>query len=136
MSAETPGTVVYLDSSALVKLVIREADSAALRRYLRDRPERVSSALARVEVVRAVTPHGRSALDRARSVLARTRMLRLDDPLLDAAASLEPMSLRSIDAIHLAAARTFGEALEAVVTYDARMERAATSVGLAVAAPM
>jgi hypothetical protein len=126
---------VYLDSSALVKLVVREPESAALRRYLHRRPRRVSCALARVEVVRAVRPQGAAALTRARRLLERVSLLRLDDPLLDAAAQLDGPSLRSLEAIHLAAAQAFGPELESVVTYDVRMTGAASGLGLRVACP-
>jgi uncharacterized protein len=68
-------------------------------------------------------------------MLERLNMLRLDDPLLDAAAELDDSSLRSLDAIHLAAAQTLGAALEGVVTYDARMHAAAISLGLSAASP-
>jgi predicted nucleic acid-binding protein len=132
MSAEP---AVYLDSSALVKLVVREPESSALQRYLRRRPRRVSCVLARVEVVRAVRPQGTAALTRARRVLERLNLLRLDDPLLDAAAQLDSASLRSLDAIHLAAAQVLGAELESVVTYDVRMTGAATGLGLRVASP-
>jgi uncharacterized protein len=132
MSAEP---TVYLDSSALVKLVVREPESSALRRYLRRRPRRVSCALARVEVVRAVRPQGEPALTRARRVLERLNLLRLDDPLLDVAAHLDGPGLRSLDAIHLAAAQVLGAELESVVTYDLQMIGAASVLGLRVASP-
>jgi predicted nucleic acid-binding protein len=127
--------VVYLDSSALVKLVVAEPESAGLRRNLRGRPVRVSCALARVEVPRAVRAHGRAALQRAQQVLARIRLIRVDDTLLDAAASLDPGVLRSLDAIHLAAAQALGDSLRELVTYDARMAEAAALVGLPAASP-
>jgi uncharacterized protein len=128
--------VVYLDSSALVKLVVREAETAALRRHLGPRPVRVSCALARVEVVRAVRRHGRAAVTRARQVLARTRLLPLDDALLDKAAALDARVLRNLDAVHLAAAVELGDALDTLVTYDVRMAGAAAAVGLTVAQPV
>lgn len=127
--------VIYLDSSAIVKLVVREAESAALRRFLRRRPTRVSSALARVEVVRAVRLQGPEAQARAHAVLARIRLLRIDDDVLSLAAILEPALLRSLDAIHLASARVFGAELGGVVTYDARMRDAAELLGLPVFEP-
>lgn len=127
--------MVYLDSSALVKLVVTEAESTALRRYLRDRVERVSSALAKVEVIRAVRPHGASAVTRARQVLRRVDIIQLDDELLEDAATLDMSVLRSLDAIHLAAARALGDELQAVVTYDERMAAAAARLGLHVDAP-
>ena len=126
---------VYLDSSALVKLIIAEAESTALRRYLRRRPERVSSALARVEVIRAVRLHGGAAVTRARQVLRRLDLLYLDDELLEDAATLDAGILRSLDAIHLAAARTLGDELTAIVTYDERMRAAAERLGVPVDAP-
>jgi predicted nucleic acid-binding protein len=127
--------IVYLDSSALVKLVIRESESKALTDHLRSLPTRVSCALARVEVLRAVRPHGPPSVTRAQRLLERVGLLRLDDDLLDAAGAIEGSTLRSLDAIHLAAAATLGDALVEVITYDIRMSRAATQLGLAVAAP-
>jgi predicted nucleic acid-binding protein len=126
---------VYLDSSALVKLVVRESESDALGRYLRERPRRISCALARVEVVRAVRAHGPPALTRAQRLLERVGLLRLDDALVDAAADLQDATLRSLDAIHLAAARTLGDELAELVTYDQRMTHAAQQLGLRSAAP-
>ena len=127
--------MVYLDSSALVKLVIAEPESSALRRYLGDEPERAACALARVEVLRAVRGHGSAALTRARRLLQRLNLVPIDDELLDAAAALDPRVLRSLDALHLAAAQLFGDELTAVVTYDRRMAAAAGLVDLTVAAP-
>lgn len=127
--------MVYLDSSALVKLVIAEPESPGLRRYLGGEPERASCALGRVEVLRAVRGHGPAALTRARRLLARLYLVQIDDALLEAAANLDPRVLRSLDAIHLAAAQVFGDELRALVTYDRRMAEAARLVDLAVVAP-
>ena len=126
--------MVYLDSSALVKLVVAESESTALRRFLRSEPLRASCALARVEVVRAVRPHGATAIARARQLLRRLDVIQLDDELLDNAAVMDGV-IRSLDAIHLAAARTLGDELTAVVTYDQRMTAAANLLGLVVEAP-
>lgn len=127
--------MVYLDSSALVKLVIAEEGSAALRRYLRQQPDRASCALARVEILRALRPHGPAALTRARRLLQRVHLVQLDDELLEAAAALDAGVPRSLDAIHLAAAQVLGDELTAVVTYDRRMAAAAALLGLTVDAP-
>jgi uncharacterized protein len=132
MSAEA---TAYLDSSALVKLAVREPESAALVDHLRGRAAPVSCALARVEVPRAVRRHGREASKRAAQVLERVALLRLDDALLDAAAHLGGDGLRSLDAIHLAAALAFGQEAVEVVTYDRRMAGAAEGLGLSVVAP-
>lgn len=129
---------LYLDASALVKLVQAEAESAALRRYLRRyrADERVTSALSRVEVVRAVLAGGPAAVAKARRQLSRLYLVPLDRALLDDAATLgDGHVLRSLDAVHLAAAKRLGPDLRSVVTYDRRMTEAANAVGLPVAAP-
>jgi hypothetical protein len=126
---------VYLDSSALVKLVVAEPESEALRRFLRSRRVRVSSSLAKVEVRRALRFQGKPAEDRVKQILARVRLLTIDTPLLDAAAELDPCVLRSLDAIHLASAIALGEDLDCVVTYDRRMRDAAIVLEVAVRAP-
>lgn len=131
----TGDAVVYLDSSAIVKLVVLEPESRALRAYLRRERERVSCGLARTEVLRSVRPLGPAALETARRLLRNVNLIRLDDSLLDAAGMLEPLALRSLDAIHLAAAQLVAPALRAVVTYDRRMAEAAASLGFPVAAP-
>lgn len=129
---------LYLDSSALVKLVRLEAESDGLRRFLRRLRSdgRVTSALARVEVVRAVAGGGPVAVAHARRQLARVDQVNLDRLLLDDAATLSPGSLlRSLDAIHLASARSVGADLRAVITYDERMKEGATALGMVVEAP-
>ncbi len=119
------GEGAYLDSSALVKLVVHESESDALIQYLSAYPVQISCALARIEVVRAVRPHGVDAIHRARQVLRGLWLLHLDDSLLDVAAGIEPGVLRSLDAIHLAAALTITPILGDFVTYDVRMQVAA-----------
>ena len=127
---------MYLDASALVKLVVPESQSAALAAYVERRSPLSSCALARVEVVRAVSPHGEEEPVRtARELLDEIDLIQLDDELLDLAAELQG-PLRSLDAIHLAAALELGDALEAVVTYDGQMTRAAEVLGLTVVAPV
>jgi hypothetical protein len=129
---------LYLDSSALVKLVQQESESGALRGFILDhKPDTlVTSALARVEVVRAVWGGGHRAVDQARRQLARLDQIVLGGALLDRAAGLAPqVQLRSLDAIHLAAAQTVGDDLRAIVTYDRRMADAAGALGLVVQTP-
>lgn len=119
----------YLDSSAIVKLAVREPESTALRRYLRRKRPLVSSALARTEVLRALLPAGDEAVARGRSVLQRLDLVRVNDRVLNAAAVLHPRELRSLDAIHLASAQQLGHEVTALVTYDDRMVRAAKQLG-------
>ncbi len=132
MSAER---ATYLDSSALVKLAVSEPESAALRRYLRRRRPLVSSALARTEVARALAPLGTVAVQRGQQVLGRVDLLRVNDRILQAAGSLEPPELRSLDAIHLSTALQFEDELAGVVTYDKRMAVAAEDLGCNVVQP-
>jgi uncharacterized protein len=127
--------MTYLDSSAIVKLVVREPESAALRDFLRSHRDRISCSLARTEVPRAIRHLGSAALRRARLVLDRIHLIRLDDSLLDAAAMLDVRVLRSLDAIYLAAAERVAADLEVVVTYDQRMAEAAEALGFVVQAP-
>ncbi len=128
------GSVAYLDSSAFVKLVVAEPESPALRRWLRDWPDRASAALLRVESIRAVAPTGPQAIRTARWQMARLHLIELNRSLLDRASTL-PGSLRSLDAIHLAAAQSMGSDLGAVVTYDQRLAEAADRMGMAVESP-
>ena len=132
MSAER---ATYLDSSAIVKLVMVEPESAALRRYLRRRRPLVSSALARAEVARALLPLGEQAVRRGKEVLGRLQLIRISDRLLVASGQLPPPELRTLDAIHLATALELGPDLARVVTFDERLGAAAVSVGCSVAAP-
>jgi predicted nucleic acid-binding protein len=125
----------YLDSSAVVKLVIAEPESVVLRRYVRRRRPLLSSALARTEVLRALLSAGPAAVARGREVLRALDMVRVNDRVLEAAGTLLPAEVRSLDAIHLATAQLLGEELGRVVTYDERMEQAARRLGLQTAAP-
>lgn len=127
--------VAYLDSSAIVKLVIAEPESAALRTHLRRRRHLVSSALARVEVLRAVLPHGSRTRRAAAAVLLSIDLVAISDPVLDAAGALPAAGLRSLDAIHLASAQRLASSLSEIVTYDRRMTAAAAALELPVVSP-
>jgi hypothetical protein len=84
------GALLYLDSSALVKLLVPEPESRALRDVLRSWPERVSSVVSEIEVERVARRIGGGAIRRARSVLARVALVELDEEVRRSAASLEP----------------------------------------------
>lgn len=127
--------VWYIDSSALVKLVAREDESAALRRFLRRGSPLVASALARTEVNRAVLGLGEQFHRRANDVLSRIDLVRVSSDVLDAAGVLQPAMLRSLDAIHLATAALFDATLSGLITYDSRMVGAAQSYGWTVSSP-
>jgi uncharacterized protein len=126
---------VYLDSSALVKLVVPEPESQALRTELRRWDRFVSSSVVRVEAVRACARVDERARSVAEAAVRALDLLAVDDELLEAAARVEPASLRSLDAIHVASATLVADALGAVLVYDERLSAAMEAVGLPVAAP-
>ncbi|OHV04848.1 type II toxin-antitoxin system VapC family toxin [Mycobacterium talmoniae] len=128
--------LIYLDSSAIVKLVVREPESDALRDYLRGRRPRVSSALVRTEVMRALLDKGDSARKAGRRALADLDLVRVENRVLDLAGRLRPLQVRSLDAIHLATAQRLGSDLGKLCTYDERMREAAEDLGMAVIAPV
>lgn len=128
-------TATYLDSSAIVKLAVREPESQALRAYLRRRQAYISSALARAEVARALRPLGPAAMTSGEAVLARVELVRVSDAVLRSAGALPPEHLRTLDAIHLATALMLGTDLGRLVTYDLRMRVAARQLGIGVSAP-
>lgn len=125
----------YLDSSAIVKLAIGEPQSAALRRYVRRRGPLLSSALSRTEVLRALVEEGEAGIARGRVVLGRINLIRVNNRVLNAAGTLLPADLRSLDAIHLATALQLGDDIGQVVTYDDRMTAAAGELGMRTATP-
>lgn len=127
--------IAYMDSSAITKLAIAESESAALAMFLGRTSVRATSALSTVEVIRAVRPHGLAAVGRARAVLGQMQIVGITEDILSAAANLEPVLLRSLDAIHVASALALGAHLRVVVTYDVRMQEAARAAGLNVVAP-
>lgn len=125
----------YLDSSAIVKLAVREPESDALRKHLRRRRPLVSSGLARTEVLRALLPGGETALSAGRRVLSGIDLVRVNDGILNLGGVLLPEQLLSLDAIHLATAGRLGSDLGEIVTYDERMASAARFMGYKVSAP-
>ncbi len=132
MSAER---ATYVDSSAILKLVVDEAESSALRRYLARRKPLVVSALATTEVARALLALSPAVQRRGEAALGRLELIRLNDRILRQAGRLRPAEVRSLDAIHLATAQELGRDLARLVTYDARMSEAAVTLGLSIARP-
>jgi len=129
-------SALYLDSSAFVKLAVGEPETAALRAFLAShRGRRVSSALLRTEALRAVRHLDPEALATVREGLRRVDLVGIDDRILDAAGTLEPSVLRTLDAIHISTALAVGDDLEAIVTYDDRMVEAAGRLGLSIVVP-
>ena len=130
----TSSPLAYLDSSALVKLIAIEAETAALRQELSRWPDRASSLLATVEVTRTARRLGGRAPTVAVRVLAGLRLLAID-PIVPAAAQIGGTTLRSLDAIHLATAISISHQIGALITYDQRMISEGRSLGLPVLSP-
>jgi predicted nucleic acid-binding protein len=129
--------ILYCDSSALVKLVVDEPESAELEAWLGSHPELVliSSVLARTEVVRAVARTDPDAVPLAVDLLAAVSVVELDVSLADKAAQLDLAELRSLEALHIAAALRLGSALGFMISYDEQLLDAARRHDVAVAHP-
>lgn len=126
---------VYLDPSAFLKLILDEPESTVLMRWLEGWPERTSSRLLWLEAVRAIRRYRPDGFENLRRLLSAIELVSVDDDILETAALLQPLTLRSLDAIHLATAMTLGDTLGMLVTYDRRMIDAAQTLGLPVASP-
>jgi predicted nucleic acid-binding protein len=129
--------VIYLDTSAFVPLVRREATTAAMSSFLADRPgvPLASSALLVAETRRAVQREDSSLLPRADLLLTRVNRIDITTAIVETASRLPEPSLRSLDAIHLATALLIGDGVEAFVCYDKRLAAAAEALGLRTAMP-
>jgi uncharacterized protein len=126
----------YLDTSAAVKLVVTEVSSKALRTWLRDaKVPIVSSDLMRTELLRATRRGAPDQMQQARTVLDSLVLLTVSTALFERAGDLEPDLLRTLDALHLAAALDLGDDLDGIITYDDRLASAAAALGIPVIAP-
>jgi predicted nucleic acid-binding protein len=133
--------VVYVDTSALVKLVVREPESEALDRKLTAWGGLATSMITSIELQRAV---GRARAEERESVaddeavavlLGTVAEIPLTARVRSTAKTLAPIELRTLDAIHLASALALHDDLAGVLTYDQRMATVATARGLRVIAP-
>jgi uncharacterized protein len=128
--------VIYLDSSAIVKLARQDAETDALRAWLAVNSQPlVASALARTKATRALMRSQPSAVSVLRAVLALLHQKPVTDTVLDAAADLPGPTLRSLDAIHLATAEDLRQVLTWFVAYDKRLLVAARVRGTPVISP-
>lgn len=125
-----------MDTSAAAKLVVAERESAALRRWLEPRDDRLfSSDLLRTELLRTTRRGTPGQMVQARAVIESLTMLRLTTQICERAALLESALLQSLDALHLAAALELGDELEGLVTYDRRLSDGAKTLGIDVVTP-
>jgi len=126
----------YVDTSAAAKLVFEEEHSSAMREWIGVHGSNaVSSDLLRTELLRVARrgSHDRPGL--ARAVLDRMVLMSMPAATFERAADIDPEALRSLDALHLAAALELGDALDGLVTYDQRMGAAALARGVHVVMP-
>lgn len=126
---------VYVDTSALGRVLLGEPDSAAVLAALTDFDQHIASRLLRVELRRLALRH--DLLDHADQLLSAVALLPMDEPVLQAAETLPPATVATLDAIHLATALRLGAAgaVDAVMTYDACLDEGARYHGLGVLRP-
>jgi predicted nucleic acid-binding protein len=129
------GSYIYVDTSAFMKLITPEVETAALQHYLQFRPLRVSCGLLRTEALRAAMRLSQEHVAMVRRQMRTVALVDLTRDLMEQAGTLLPAGLRSLDAIHLAAALSLGDELGDLITYDARMVAAAEAQGLSAVSP-
>lgn len=132
--------MIYLDTSALTKLLIAEPETPELQTWFTAQSDQgdyaVTSALGRVELMRVVVRYGEPGqAERAQYLLDGLDILPLAEPVIALAETIGPATLRSLDAVHLAAAAQIRRELTAFVTYDHRLLDGCREVGLATASP-
>lgn len=129
----------YLDTSAFLKLLVEEEHSSDMVDWAQQEVTRSgslwSSDLLRTEAVRAARRISPEVAAACRPLLDAMTLIALPSPIFAAAGELDPAVLRSLDAVHLAAALRLGDDLDGVVTYDERMAAATRALGLPVLAP-
>lgn len=129
--------MIYLDSSALLKLLREEPESGALDTWLSERSELplVSSELAKTEVVRACRRFRDPPIVAARTLLGALDLVPLTGIVVELADEIGKPEMRSLDAIHLASALVIGSDLSVFVAYDDPLLSAATAEGVEVTSP-
>lgn len=130
-------SLYYLDTSAALKLLVEESHSLAFAAFYDEHGNDnwVSSALLRIELVRAVTRIRPALLPEAHELLRAFGYVNIDDGIVRAAADEPDRGVRTPDAIHLATARVFGAELSAIATYDNRLSQACRDAGMSVVSP-
>ncbi len=126
--------MLYVDTSAAVKLLLAEPESAALREYLRSADALLVTSRVGVIELRRVGRRSGAGADRADAVAATLAVVEVDERIERIAVALDA-GLRTLDAIHLATAMAAGESLDGFVCYDERLAGAARGAGLNVVAP-
>jgi len=127
-------TAAYLDASAIVKLAVDEEGAQAMRAAIAGWSRLLTSRVGVIEARRAIARRAR-VTPAIEAVLDRVELLELDVVVARHAAAVEPATIRTLDAIHLASAELIRPELDAFVTYDDRLAEAARARGFGVIAP-
>ncbi len=127
--------MIYIDTSALLRLVFPDDTTPALEGFLRTGPGLVSSTLLTIEARRSTLRRAPQRLPRVDVLLGEVETVGVTQSVVESAGRLPDPVLRSLDAIHLATALLIREDLDALLTYDDRLAVAARSHGIEVAAP-
>jgi predicted nucleic acid-binding protein len=145
MATEPPApspAILYVDTSALLKLLVREAESAAIECELLTWSELATSVITEVELPRAVARAREERSDAVidgsvvlRGVLASAAIIPLSEGTVAGARKVKPVHVGALDAIHIASALVLGKRLAGVATYDKRMQDALKPLGVRVIAP-
>jgi uncharacterized protein len=126
---------VYVDTSAIARMLLDEPDKAVIEQHLEAFEQRVASRLMRVELRRVGAREG--VLDRADLLLKDISLVSVSEEILTAAETLTPSTVTTLDAIHLATAVQLSKAgeLDALMTYDKRLADGARKHGITVLSP-
>lgn len=126
----------YLDASALVKLAVHEPETPLLEQTVINRDALFTSEIGAIELRRALARTGKpKANDQADAVLEAVFLANLTATIRQRAGLLQPSTLRTLDAIHIATAANLSVPNLDFITYDDRQAAAAAAHGLRVLQP-
>lgn len=124
----------YLDSSAILKLIIKEAESDSLRKFINTKV--ITSAISRVEVIRTLSLNDESLIIAGQMVLEKFELMPLSRPILTIAENFSSqITLRSLDALQVASVIFLSPMVKSLITYDKNMIKNAKALGISVVSP-
>ena len=124
----------YIDSSAIIKLIIKEEESQALLRVINQKM--FTSVLAKVEVARTLARSGTSITKVRDQVMHHLDFLPISEEVINLIEEIPlPRQVRSLDSIYIGSAHLISELIDGVITYDKDMQQALTQLGIIWLAP-